>query len=420
MVILKDALTNYHIHGGNLYVSAGGDTAGLRRKQQVIEALANSLSLVLPGIGLLPHVTNCVVEIVQAEADQMRLMLDGGAPWETVRTEKKIYEVLHADAPRKHRMFRQVTMLAAGVLPPKWFYRARQWVGSRSWYGAVRKKVVPVPKITTGSAHEDVRGTALKKQLVNFWDSQQVYWDGISTEEAAASPQREKAVSFLPGGAKVLDVACGSAANASLIARKCTYFGSDISQTGLRRANTSALRLVCGDADQLPFAGESFDATISTFALEHCVNPVRMLHEMLRVVRPGGRIVLLGPSWDLPFWYPNAVQSKLQEPGWRIAYTRRRLLGQLRGWLFGRLPFMRIEDPDAFHREFVYDSDAVYVMWSYEVIRQMKRFGCRLVHAEVDDRMWGTKASVRLLKRMLYLLPPYRYAGSTALLVFER
>jgi hypothetical protein len=43
-----------------------------------------------------------------------------------------------------------------------------------------------------------------------------------------------------------------------------------------------------------------------------------------------------------------------------------------------------------------------------------------LVHAEVDDRMWGTKASVRLLKRMLYLLPPYRYAGSTALLVFER
>jgi hypothetical protein len=27
-----------------------------------------------------------VVEIVQAEADQLRLMLDGGAPWETVRT----------------------------------------------------------------------------------------------------------------------------------------------------------------------------------------------------------------------------------------------------------------------------------------------------------------------------------------------
>jgi hypothetical protein len=54
------------------------------------------------------------------------------------------------------------------------------------------------------------------------------------------------------------------------------------------------------------------------------------------------------------------------------------------------------------------------------VIRQMKRFGCRLVHAEVDDRLWGTKGAVRLLKRVLYLLPPYRHAGGTVLLVFER
>lgn len=278
----------------------------------------------------------------------------------------------------------------------------------------------PVAKITNMYDQELVREIALKRKLVNFWNSHRVYWDGISTEEAAASPQRERAASFLPDGAKVLDVACGSAANASLITRRCSYVGSDISETGLRRANTAALRLVCGDADKLPFGDESFDATISTFALEHCVNPVRMLHETQRVVRRGGRIVLLGPSWDLPFWYPNAVQSKLQQPGWRMAYARKRLLGQLRGWLFGRLPFMRIEDPDAFHRVFVYDSDAVYVVWSYEVIRQMKRFGCRLVHAEVDDRMWGTKTTVRLLKRVLYLLPPYRHAGGTVLLVFER
>jgi SAM-dependent methyltransferase len=280
--------------------------------------------------------------------------------------------------------------------------------------------MLPVPKVANVGDHELVRDIALKKKLVNFWNSQQVYWDGISTEEAAASPQRFRAASFLPDGAKVLDVACGSAANASLITPRCGYIGCDISETGLRRANTPALRLVCGDADKLPFADESFDATIATFALEHCVNPARMLYELQRVVRGGGRIVLLGPSWDLPFWYPNALQSKLQEPGRRMAYTRKRLLGQLRGWLFDSLPFMRIEDPDAFHRAFVYDSDAVYVVWSYEVIRQMERFGCRLLHAEVDDRMWGTKSSVRLLKRLLYFLPLYRHAGSTVLLVFER
>jgi SAM-dependent methyltransferase len=278
----------------------------------------------------------------------------------------------------------------------------------------------PVAKIMNLYDQKLVREIALKKKLVNFWNGQQVYWDGISTEEAAASPQRFRAASFLPDCAKVLDVACGSAANASLITPRCGYIGCDISETGLRRANTPALRLVCGDADKLPFADESFDATIATFALEHCVNPPRMLYELQRVVRGGGRIVLLGPSWDLPFWYPNALQSKLQEPGRRMAYTRKRLLGQLRGWLFDSLPFMRIEDPDAFHRAFVYDSDAVYVVWSFEVIRQMERFGCRLMHAEVDDRMWGTKSAVRLLKRLLYFLPLYRHAGSTVLLVFER
>jgi len=217
-----------------------------------------------------------------------------------------------------------------------------------------------------------------------------------------------------------LDAACGSAANAFWLAPKCRYFGADISQSGLRRASRPGLRLACGDGDQLPFANASFDAAISTFALEHAVNPVHMLEELHRVVRPGGRIVLLGPSWDLPFWYPNSVRSKAQNPVWRLAYTTRRMAGQLGGWLLGALPFLIVEDPDVFHSEFINDADAVYVVWSYEVIRQMKRWGCRLVHCEVDDRMLGSHWAVRLFKHMLFLLPPFRYAGSTVLMVFER
>jgi SAM-dependent methyltransferase len=282
----------------------------------------------------------------------------------------------------------------------------------------IAKKVFADAMVTGVDA--EARGESLKKRLVNFWNSREVYWDPISTCEAAESPQRQKAASFLPEGGDVLDVACGSAANAQCISLRCRYFGSDISQSGLRRASRPSLRLVCGDADQLPFASESFDAAISTFALEHCVNPKQMLQEMRRVVRPGGRIVLLGPSWDLPFWYPNAMRSQLREPAHRAAYTAKRFFGQMRGWFFGKLPFLRVEEPDAFHEEFVYDADAVYVVWNYEVIRQMKLIGCRLVHGEVDDRMWGTNKLLRVLKRLLYLLPIYRYAGSTVLLVFER
>lgn len=266
----------------------------------------------------------------------------------------------------------------------------------------------------------DGRAGRLKRRLVEFWASHEQYWNALSAEVSASSPQRARAAEFIPPGSKTLDVACGSAANAVWLAARTAYFGSDISQPGLRRAARQGLRLSCGDADQLPFASETFDAAISTFALEHSVQPVQMLREMRRVVRPGGRIVLLGPSWDLPFWYPNALRSRAALPGWRRAYTLRRTWGQLRGWLSGKLPFHVVEEPDAFSQPFVHDADAVYVVWSYEVISQMKRWGCRLLHCEVDDRMLGTRTPVRWLKRLLFLLPPYRYAGSTVLMVFER
>jgi hypothetical protein len=148
IVILQEPLTHYRIHGGNLYFSAGEGGKGLRRKQQVMKALASLLQAELPARGVPADVTGCIVEIVRAEADQMRLMLDGGAPWETFRTESKIYEVLHADAPRRHRLFRAVTMLPALLLPPRRYYAARRWLTSRKWYRWVREKTVPVPEIT--------------------------------------------------------------------------------------------------------------------------------------------------------------------------------------------------------------------------------------------------------------------------------
>jgi glycosyltransferase involved in cell wall biosynthesis len=152
--ILRDVLTYYRIHADNLFVSARGD--GLRRKMKVLAALAKALKVDLAKNGVPGDVNDCVVEIVQAEADQLRLMLDGGTPFETVRTERKLYEVLHGDSPTQHRLFRAILMLIACVLPPRWFYGARGYLTAQSWYRMARKKVLPVPEITrmTLSSHE--------------------------------------------------------------------------------------------------------------------------------------------------------------------------------------------------------------------------------------------------------------------------
>jgi glycosyltransferase involved in cell wall biosynthesis len=157
IIILREALTHYHIHGGNLYLSSGPGEEGLRRKQQVMEALASSLRIILPTKGVSDEVTDCIVEIVQAEADQMRLMLDGGTPWETFRTESKLYEVLHADASRGHRLFRAITMLPALVLSPRRYYAARCWISTRSWYSRIREKALPVPEITRVAGPEEFK-----------------------------------------------------------------------------------------------------------------------------------------------------------------------------------------------------------------------------------------------------------------------
>lgn len=100
------------------------------------------------------------------------------------------------------------------------------------------------------------------------------------------------------------------------------------------------------------------------------MDPVGVLREMCRVVGKKGWVMLLGPTWDLPFWHPNALASKSKDVAWRVRYTLMRLARQLNGWIFGRLPFDTVEEPDALSRGFDIDSEVVYIVWSYEVIRQ--------------------------------------------------
>ncbi|MGO8909004.1 MAG: class I SAM-dependent methyltransferase [Bradyrhizobium sp.] len=263
---------------------------------------------------------------------------------------------------------------------------------------------------------------ALKRKLRAFWNAHTVYWEMIAhgSGQEEAIHYRQRAASFVPAGSRVLDVACGSGANIPWLREGREYFGVDISSTGLRRAENAGVPLACADADALPFADGTFDAVIATNVLEHSTDPVRTLGEMRRVVRPGGRVVLLGPAWDFPFWFPNSVRSKAAGRRWRLRYALSRFGRQFWAVLFGQLPFEIVEDPDAFHAEFVYDADAVYIVWTYEVIRLMERWNSCLIHWETDDPLLGNNRFVRGLKALLMRTPWYRRAGSTVLLVFER
>jgi hypothetical protein len=144
-VLLPDALTHYRVHARNLFLGAGASEAGERRKARVIAELARALRVSLPGTGAPQAVVEQILEIVEAEAAQLRLKLDGGWPWETFQTERAIYRVQHHDASSRSKVFRTLSMVPALVLPPRWFYGGRQWLGAQKWYRRARARAVPVP-----------------------------------------------------------------------------------------------------------------------------------------------------------------------------------------------------------------------------------------------------------------------------------
>ncbi len=62
-------------------------------------------------------------------------------------------------------------------------------------------------------------------------------------------------------------------------------------------------RVIEGDMHELPFDSAAFDFVLCHHAFEHSVAPLIVLCEMYRVLRPGGRAVIVVPDWKNESWY---------------------------------------------------------------------------------------------------------------------
>ncbi len=110
----------------------------------------------------------------------------------------------------------------------------------------------------------------------------------------------------LQPGERVLDLAAGTATSSAALARTgADVVGCDFSlgmlQVG-RRAGHDRVELVAGDALGLPFADASFDAVTISFGLRNTADTAAALAELLRVTRPGGRLVVC--EFSHPTWAP--------------------------------------------------------------------------------------------------------------------
>ncbi len=96
-------------------------------------------------------------------------------------------------------------------------------------------------------------------------------------------------------GERVLDVGAGTGVSTVELARSGAFaVGVDLSIGMLRagRRTRPDLPLVAGDALRLPFPDGCFDAVTISFALRNVVDVGAALHELGRVTREGGRLVV--------------------------------------------------------------------------------------------------------------------------------
>lgn len=159
----------------------------------------------------------------------------------------------------------------------------------------------------------DSPGTAenFKGRDAASYDSVSEPFACFSERVSAPLAQRIVALARLQPGHRVLDVGTGTGivalAAADTIGDNGKVLAVDLSEGMLETARRDAERAGLSgriefrrmDAEHLDLDNESFDAVVSLFALLHFPNPGLALHEMRRVLRPGGRLVVgvgSGPS----------------------------------------------------------------------------------------------------------------------------
>ena len=160
--------------------------------------------------------------------------------------------------------------------------------------------------------------------------------------------------------AHVLVAGCGVGMYARQIRARFTerVQAFDIEFSRASRAREGIPEALVSAGEDIPFADDIFDAVLSHEVLEHVADDRRSFREMLRVTRPGGRILLFCPNR----WYPFETHGHYWKGEYHFGNTplinylpkswRDRLAPHVRAYTSAELKHLLTDD----HAEFVHHS----------------------------------------------------------------
>ena len=125
---------------------------------------------------------------------------------------------------------------------------------------------------------------------------------------------------------KILDVGCGTGFNIEYVQTKGfpSVVGLDLSKDALNFCKMRNLSdLICCNAITIPLVDKSFDVVLALDLLEHLENDVQAIHEFARIIKPGGKLFLFVPAYQILWGLQDVVGHHFRR------YTAREIQGKV-------------------------------------------------------------------------------------------